>query len=235
MIARVTTVAALAFSAWSSAGAQALRSDTKDIPVIEAPAAQPSRTIALFISGDGGWAGIDKDITGALRKHGVGVVGINSMKYFWRTRTADGTADDFASVIRHYLAAWRADSVVVIGYSRGAGVAPFIVNRFEPDVRARVRLLALVGAERTAGFKFHMMDLFGSGNAKNDLPVMPEIAALGAMPVICFYGSEETDTLCPGLKPPHVIVKLGGGHHFEGPLAAIGDRIYDELSRAGRP
>lgn len=60
MIARVTTVAALALGAWSSAGAQALRSDTKDIPVIEAPAAQPSRTIALFISGDGGWAGMTK-------------------------------------------------------------------------------------------------------------------------------------------------------------------------------
>lgn len=119
------------------------------------------------------------------------------MKYFWRTRTADGTADDFASVIRHYLAAWRADSGVVIGYSRGAGVAPFIVNRFAPDVRPRVRLLALVGAERTAGFRFRMMDLFGSGNTKNDLPVMPEIAALGAMPLVCFLDPKKPIRCAP--------------------------------------
>jgi type IV secretory pathway VirJ component len=217
------------------AAAQPLRSDTKDIPVIELPAPQPSRTIAILLSGDGGWAAIDRAVAGALQKRGVGVVGINSLKYFWRTRTPDGAADDVGSVIRHYFAARHADSVVLIGYPRGAGIAPFVANRLAPDVRSRLHLVALVGAERTASFTFHVTDWFGRGASKNDPPVMPEIAAFGGMPLICFYGAEETDSLCPELKAPHTIVKLGGGHHFEGDLSAIGDRIVDELRRGVRP
>jgi type IV secretory pathway VirJ component len=232
-IAIAARVFALVFPA--SAVAQRLHSDTKDIPVIELPAPQPSKTIAVFLSGDGGWAGIDKAVAGALQNHGVGVVGINSLKYFWRTRTPDGTADDIGSVIRHYLAAWQADSVVVIGFSRGAGVAPFVVNRLALDVRSRVRLVALIGAEHTASFTFHVTDWFGGGGSKNDPLVMPEIAKFGAMPLICFYGIDESDTLCPELKAPHTVVTLGGGHHFEGDLAVIGDRIFEEMRRGVRP
>jgi type IV secretory pathway VirJ component len=235
-VARIT-IATLACSLVlpMSAAAQPLRSDTKDIPVIELPAPQPSQTIAVFLSGDGGWAGIDKAVAGALQKRGISVIGINSLKYFWRTRTPDGTADDIGSVIRHYLAAWHADSVVLVGYSRGAGIAPFVANRLAPDVRSRLHLVALLGAEHTASFTFHVTDWFGGGSSKTDPPVMPEIVRFSSMPLICFYGAEETDTLCPELKAPHTIVKLGGGHHFDGDLSVIGDRIFEELRRGVRP
>ena len=211
------------------------QTDVKDLPLIEVVAPKPSHTIAVFLSGDGGWAAIDKAIAGALQKNGVSVVGINSLKYFWRTRTPDGAAADLARVIRYYRAAWYADTVIVIGFSRGASVMPFMLNRLPEAERQGVKLMALVGAERTAGFKFHALDLINLGSTKGEPPVMPEIEKLTGVPVICFYGEKEDDTLCPDLKPPHIAVKLPGGHHMDGNYAAIGDRIYEQLAQLKKP
>ena len=61
-------------------------------------------------------------------------------------------------------------------------------------------------------------------------PAGPEMEKLTGVHAICFYGEKEEDTLCPELKPPHLAIKLGGGHHFDGNYAAIGERIWDEIS-----
>ena len=212
--------------------AQASRhSELADLPLIEAPSATQGQTFAVFLSGDGGWASIDKGVSAALQQRGIGVVGINSLRYFWRTRTAEGTAEDVSRIIREYLRAWRADSVVLIGFSRGASVMPFAANHLDLDVRGRLRLIALLGAEHTASFKFHVTD-FWSGARKEDAPVLPEIRKLESVTLLCFYGADEADSPCPGLDAPrHLVVRLGGGHHFDGDYSAIGERIAGELRK----
>ena len=208
---------------------EAQSNDLKDLPITEVVAKQPTRTFAVFLSGDGGWASIDKAISAALQQHGVSVVGVSSIKYFWRTRTPEGGAADIARIIAHYRAAWNADSVILIGFSRGASVMPFFLNRLPEHERAHVKLMALIGAEHAAGFKFHPLDLFSSSSRKDEPPALPEIEKLSGVPVICFYGEKEDDTLCPELKPPHLAIKLGGGHHFDGNYGAIGERIWEQL------
>jgi type IV secretory pathway VirJ component len=226
--------ALIAAAILSARSASAQQSDVKDLPLIEVVAKQPSRTIAVFLSGDGGWAAIDKAIARALQKHGVNVVGINSLKYFWRTRTPEGGAADLARITKFYRAKWKADTVIVIGFSRGAGVMPFMLNRLPADEHRFVKLMALVGAEHTAGFKFHPLDLFGLGSNKGEPPVMPEIEKISTLPIICFYGEKEDDTLCPELKPPNIAVKSAGGHHMDGNYGAIGDRIFAVADSIGR-
>ncbi|MFI5311671.1 MAG: virulence factor family protein [Gemmatimonadales bacterium] len=207
----------------------AAQSDVKDLPLVEVPAQSPSRTFAVFVSGDGGWAAMDREVAKALAARGVSVAGLNSLKYFWRTRSPDAVGADLARIVRHYMGAWQADSVVVIGYSRGAGIVPFMVNRVGDELRLRVRMVVLLGAEHTAGFTFHVTDLFTSGPKKGEPPVLPEIEQLGATPVLCFYGADEDDTVCPELKPPAVSVRLPGGHHFDKNYAALGARIAEAL------
>jgi type IV secretory pathway VirJ component len=41
----------------------------------------------VLISGDGGWASIDKGIAKALVARGVPVAGLDSLRYFWSERT----------------------------------------------------------------------------------------------------------------------------------------------------
>ncbi|HEY8713457.1 MAG TPA: AcvB/VirJ family lysyl-phosphatidylglycerol hydrolase, partial [Thermoanaerobaculia bacterium] len=98
----------------------------KELPLIEVPARAKSARpyFALIISGDGGWAKIDKSISEKLSIDGVPVVGLNALEYFWKKREPETLARDVASVIEKYSARWNRREVVLIGYSRGADVLP---------------------------------------------------------------------------------------------------------------
>jgi type IV secretory pathway VirJ component len=60
------------------------------------------------------------------------------------------------------------------------------------------------------------------------LPILPEVQKLPAGIGMCIYGSEEKDTNCPGLDPKQVqLVKLPGGHHFDGDYAKLARIILE--------
>jgi type IV secretory pathway VirJ component len=202
-----------------------------DLPLIEVPAAQASGdSFALLMSGDGGWAGIDKHLAAALNAQGMSVVGWDSLRYFWKRRTPEDTARDVGRAISHYLNAWGTRSVVLVGYSRGADVMPATVARLPAEVRQRVALVALVAPSRIAEFEVHVTDLLGGGGG--NAPVLPEVQALGGTPVLCLYGDEELkESLCPLLAqvPGAKSVMLQGGHHFGGDYARVARTILDAL------
>ncbi len=206
------------------------------IPLVEVRTGRDSGdALAVVVSGDGGWAGIDREIGGVLAKEGVPVVGWNSLQYFWTPRTPEGAAGDLERVLRHYLDAWGKDAAILVGYSMGADVLPFMASRLPPDIAARVRLVALLGPGREASFEFHVSEWLGLRAAK-ERPVRPEIVKLKGTRVLCFHGKDEADSLCPTL-PPGVAtsVLLGGGHHFGGDYEAIAKRILAEagIGRGG--
>lgn len=202
-----------------------------DLPLTEVPAAGQGRVLAVFLSGDGGWVALDEGVSAELSAHGIPVIGLNSRQYLWNAKTPAQVAADLARIIIAYGHKWGRDSVVVVGYSRGAGIAPFAVNRLPADLRGRVTTVALIGAEHGAGFHFHLRDLLRTGLAPGDVLVLPELKALGTTRVICFYGADETDTLCPELAPPAIVVKMTGGHHLDGAYANIGQRIVNEVGK----
>jgi type IV secretory pathway VirJ component len=46
------------------------------------------------------------------------------------------------------------------------------------------------------------------------------------MPVLCIYGEDEKDSLCPQLDAARFsVVKLKGGHHFDGDYAGLARQI----------
>ncbi len=189
------------------------------------PTPGAGRLFAVFLTGDGGWVALDQGVSAQLAAADIPVVGFNQRRYLWTAKTPEQAAADLARIITAYRALWRRDSVIVIGYSRGAGVAPFAVNRLPPHLRGAVKAVVLIGSEHTAGFHFRMRDLLRSTPAPDDVPLMPEILKLGATPLACFYGDEEKDTICPDLAPPAVVVKMKGGHHLDGAYGEIGKAI----------
>jgi hypothetical protein len=122
----------------------------KDLPLIEVPTKKPGPDIlAVIISGDGAWAGIDRDLAHSLSNREVSVVGLDSLKYFWTPGTPDGAAMDLERILEHYLSSWNRRQAILIGYSLGADVLPLMVNRLPRALGDRIRLIALLSGRNT--------------------------------------------------------------------------------------
>src|SRR5213592_4851781 len=119
---------------------------TAKLPLIEVPVMKgTSDTLVVFVSGDGGWAKIDKSISKVLAENGMPVVGLNALQYFWTKRTPDSAARDLQSIVEKYLKTWKKERVVFVGYSRGADVLPFMIDRLPAELQSKTRLIALLG------------------------------------------------------------------------------------------
>jgi type IV secretory pathway VirJ component len=211
-----------------------------DLPLIEVPVASrpaPAAPLAVILSGDGGWAGLDKELAGALAERGIPTVGWNTLSYFWTARTPEGMTRDLARVLRHYQAAWRRDRVFLIGYSFGADVLPFMASRLPGDLSARIAGVALLAPSQETGFEFHVSNWLGglAGGASDQHPVLPEVKNLAAklpgVPLLCLFGEKETDSLCPEIRPPlGKAISFSGAHHFGGSYGDVADRLVAEFA-----
>ena len=204
--------------------------DLNGLPVIEVPpkAGVPEAAVyAILFSGDGGWAGLDQEVAGALTAHGIPVIGLDSLRYFWTARTPASAAADMDRIIRYYSAHLHKQKVLLIGYSQGADVMPFIINRLPAQTRAEVALGAVMGLSEHALFEFHMGNWINA-NQDQGLPTAPEMEKPSDIPMLCIYGTGETDTLCPKLDPKKVqVVQLPGGHHFGGDYERLAREILN--------
>jgi type IV secretory pathway VirJ component len=210
--------------------------DVADLPLVEIPAAGSDSMFAILITGDGGWVAADRGLSAPLAAHGVPVVGLDAPAYLTPARTPDESARDLARVIRHYVTAWGRNRVIVIGYSRGADIAPFMVARLPDELRRRVALVALLGPSRWVGFEYHLVDLVANIHRPGDLPVQPEIERLDGTPVLCIYGRRDRHAICPELDPSVARPVLRNGGHgvskSEGP--ALVDSILGWLRPTSR-
>jgi type IV secretory pathway VirJ component len=209
---------------------QPARAALQDLPLVEVPAETPAGdAMAIIISGDGGWAGIDREVAGVLARKGMPVVGLNSLKYFWKKKSPDIAAADLERILKTYLAAWRKAKAVLIGYSLGADVLPFMANRLPRVLLDRVDLIAFLGPDSEVDWEFHLTDWLG-GRSRKAMKVLPEVEKLAVKRILCVYGESETESLCPQLSGDRLrVVAFKGAHHFGGSYEAIADTILREL------
>jgi type IV secretory pathway VirJ component len=201
-----------------------------DLPVVEVPTSLSGDRFAVLLSGDGGWAGIDKEVARALADRGIPVAGLDTLRYFWSARTPEGLARDLDRTLRYYASHWHKSQALLIGYSQGADVLPFAVNRLPPATRAMVALTTMIGLGKTAAFEFHLSNWLGSADG---LQVLPEVERLPAASTLCVYGRDDASSLCAQLGPTHArVVELPGGHHFGGDYDAVARLILQQLGAA---
>lgn len=201
-----------------------------DLPLVEVPATGPrGRDFVVLLTGDGGYAGMDQDLAAGFAAKGRPTVVLNSLKYFWNERTPEQVAADLDRIVRHYRAAWNTPNVILVGYSQGADVLPFALNRLPAETRAAVASAGLVGVSSSAVFEFHFTNWLSSPEG---VPTKPELDRLSALPVVCVYGAEEADSVCPALPAARFQrVKLPGGHHFNGDYAAVVAAVLAHTTR----
>ncbi len=207
-----------------------LGSATPRLPLIEVPATKgTSDTLVVFVSGDGGWATIDKAISRVLADSGMPVVGLNSLQYFWTKRTPDSAAHDLQWILEKYLVSWKKHRVLFVGFSRGADVLPAMINRLPADLQAKTRMLALISPSPKVEFEFHVGDWMRS-SSKHGYTVKPEVDKLTSQNILCLSGEDDKDSLCRELSGPHLnVVMLKGAHHFDGGYEKLARIILDHL------
>jgi cellulose synthase/poly-beta-1,6-N-acetylglucosamine synthase-like glycosyltransferase/peptidoglycan/xylan/chitin deacetylase (PgdA/CDA1 family)/spore germination protein YaaH len=199
------------------------------MPITEVPAAE-GRTLAFFWSGDGGWKELTADVSAEFSAQDVAVLGVNSRAYITSgTRSPETLVRDAVPLLREYMARWHRDQLLLVGYSRGAGFMPLLYEGLPPDLRAKVRGIVLIGIEHTASFEFHLMDLVRTASRPTDMLVEPVVNRLGSVPLVCVYGSEESDTICPSLRAPAHLIRRDGDHHFDRNYKAIATDILKAL------
>ena len=205
--------------------------DVKGLPITELKAREHSETLAIFLSGDGGWADIDKQIGRTLAEKGVDVVGFDDRGYLMNgRRDASGTARDIDRIASNYMRRWGNTKLIIIGYSRGAAFAPFVTTRLAPERRSKLALVAMLGLPEHVSFTYHFSDLWSTKTSPKDPPILPELESLRGTNMMCVYGKDEDESLCRGIDATLVFpVERTGGHHFDGDYRAITDMI---LARA---
>lgn len=206
------------------------------LPLVELPSAQPSRTLVIIFSGDGGWRDIDRSIAAALQSKGVSVIGWDSLRYFWWKKSPERAAADLADVLTAYGAKWGADRIVLAGYSFGADVLPAIYDRLPSPIQDKVTLIALLGLESKADWEIQVTGWLGAPPSAAATPVGPELAKIPARLVQCYYGASEDDSACPSLlKPPAELIETKGGHHFGQDYALLAGDIFAGLKKRLSP
>jgi type IV secretory pathway VirJ component len=128
--------------------------------------------------------------------HGSPVLGLKMRSYLSQRRTPDEMAAALAPVVREQLGDWGRSKLMVVGYSRGADIAPFVVNRWPADLRSQVSGIAFVGLSERAGFEFHIDDLVFDVARPTDLPTRPEVEKLAGTPMWCLRGADESESFC---------------------------------------
>lgn len=204
--------------------------DVSDLPLTEVPAGAQAGgandadgtddLFVVFLSGDGGWADLDRSVADMMAARGAPVVGWNSLRYFWEERPPPEAAADLARVIEAYAREWKRGRVLLVGYSFGADVLPFMIARLPAQSRARVAGFVSIAGSRAAEFQFSTADWFT--DASSGMAVAPMLAKLAPLPMLCVYGAQDAGSVCP-IVPAGAVrsLPLPGGHHIGGDFGAV--------------
>jgi type IV secretory pathway VirJ component len=195
-----------------------------DLPLVEVPAERATNdAFAVIYSGDGGWRDLDRTLADVLAAKGMNVVGVDVLRYYWKSKSPDVAARDLTRIIRYYQLHWQRQKVLLIGFSFGADVLPFLIDRLPADERGDVNLVSLLSPERTTAFEVQPGGWLGRQSASG-IPIEPALRPLSVIHIQCIYGGDEADTsLCTTpTAAAHEVVRKSGGHHF--------DENYDQLA-----
>jgi type IV secretory pathway VirJ component len=188
--------------------------------------------LAVIISGDGGWRDIDKSIGEWLAQHGIAVVGVDSLRYFWSKKSPDDVAADLALLFGHYGAEFGTSRYALIGYSFGSDIMPDVWPKLPKAVKSRIDLLSLMALGINADFEVTVGGFIGAPSAESR-PLAPLLQHLPLERTQCIFGLEEAkenETSCtaPELGQAERVA-LEGGHHFDGDYSKAAEAIWRRM------
>jgi type IV secretory pathway VirJ component len=177
--------------------------------------------MAFMISGDGGWTSFDQTLGEQLAEKGISVVGLDAQKYFWNGRTPEQASSEIAKAVIHYMEQWNKKTFILVGYSFGACVGPFIANRFTIPLKHNLKGVFCLSPDETADFEIHIADMLQLGITEK-YNVVEEINKIKELNPVCLFGEEEDYSLRNQFSETDAkIVLLPGNHHYNDDFPAV--------------
>jgi len=192
-------------------------SPLEQLPVNIVPAAGDStKPLVLYITGDGGWNKFSKNLSQAFADKGYPVVALNAKEYFWKKKPPTQAATDITSLIKAYQVKWKRKKIILLGYSFGADVMPFVFNLLPTDLSTLVANVNLLSPSPFTDFEIHILGMIGAGSSAGE-SVAHEINKISAKPITFIFGSEENSFPINQLTiKNYTNLRLEGGHHYDG-------------------
>lgn len=208
------------------------QTDISKLPVtVKAPPVGIAQhPVVLYITGDGGMKKFSVDMVNTLAGKGFPVIGLNALKYFWSKKTPQQAATDIAALLQHYAAQWNNHAFILVGYSMGADVLPFIYRQLSPALQSQVQHLVFMSPSANTDMVVHLSDMLGKTSTGN-MSVPGAMNGITGKPLLLIFGQDEKDFDMKQLtisNYKHLV--LPGGHHYNDDALSVVQQILSHIN-----
>jgi len=173
------------------------------------------KPLVFYISGDGGYTSFSEGVCATINKAGYMVTSLNSKSYFDDKKTPRQTTDDFVNYLNDQFNKRKDRQFLLIGYSFGADITPFVVNLFPDSIKKKLISVILLSPSTSTDFETHVWDKLGL-KKKRSMDVVAEVNKLGTMKTAIILGNDDDFPINSIKLKNYVHELLPGGHHYEG-------------------
>jgi type IV secretory pathway VirJ component len=201
-----------------------------DLPIMTYVSADMSKPIVIYYTGDGGFNSFSAGFAKQLNSKGYPVISFNCLKNFWKSKTPDQSALEASTLISYYESAWKRTQIILLGYSFGADILPFIFTRLPKSQADNVEQIILLSPSNHTDFEVHLNEMLGK-NSKGTNNVPGEINKINQKPILIVSGEKEEGSLnFTNLKiTNYQKVTIPGGHHYDRDPAEVVNSIIKYL------
>ncbi len=201
---------------------------TSALPLQTFTNSDASKPLIFYISGDGGMNKFSTSLLKSINAKGYSIVALDARNYFWNKKAPQQAANDISSAINQYLNKWQRKNFIIIGYSFGADVLPFIYNRFSKEVQQKTNQLVLLSPSTKTDFEIHVSGILGLKSDKGE-NVPAEINKL-TKPVLLVFGKGEDDFPLNQvvIKNKQVLI-MPGGHHYDSDTGYLSNELLARM------
>jgi type IV secretory pathway VirJ component len=200
------------------------RAQSSTLPVKLYPGSDATKPVIFYTTGDGGWTKFSNGLIQSLNKAGYPVIALNSREYFWKKKTPAKTAEDVSGLLHSCLSAWNRDSVILMGYSFGADVTPFIQNNLDKSLAGKTKRMVLMLPYKSTDFEVHLTEMLGI--SRSDAYSVPDEINKVTKPILFVLGTEKSQFPLNTLRiNNYKSVTIDGGHHFDDNADKVAENI----------
>ncbi len=185
--------------------------------------------LIFYISGDGGINNFSSKLSAGISQGGYQVFTLNAKNYFWGKKVPQQVADEIASFVQTRLANRKNQHWILIGYSFGADVMPFIINRLPGALKSKMSRAVFLAPSPTTDFQIRLLDMAGV-NRRRSLDVVTEINKMSLTRTVIINEKDGSGFPIDQIRVgnlEHTTIK--GGHHFEGNIQSVTTTILHYL------